>query len=182
MKRIMFLLFSTGVLLFAQEEAEKKWVNQWAGAGLYWNQDNSPQINGALAYAKRVTVVGGHPGYSFTRVNIWSITRADPNSSYWTTNYRVATSTETGWAQHITDFGRFSVFGTFTGGPMFSGSDDGTTVGAALSTGGFAMTSLGRGWTGGIALTFLKPMVNETNNPGASKWSWSIGFIGGWGE
>jgi hypothetical protein len=180
MQRYLFLLLVTGALAFAQTEAPLP--DQWAGGGLFFNQDNSPQINGALAYAKQVTTLAGHPGYSFTRVNIWSITRNDPTGTYWTTNYRVATSVESGWAQHLTTFGPFEAFATFTGGPMFAGSADGTTMGTALSTGGFAFCGIGRGWTVGPAVTFIKPIVSEAGNPDAGKWGWSVGLVFGWGR
>jgi hypothetical protein len=183
MTRILTLaLLALVVGLPAVAQTETHFAEQWAGGGLFFNQDNHPQINGMLAYAKRVTTLAGHPGYSFTKVNIWSISRNDPTGSIWTMNYRVATSTETGWAQHALDYGPFKVFGTFTAGPMFSGSPDGTTVGASLSTGGFAFAGIGKGWTIGPALNIIKPIVTEAANPDAGKLGWSLGLVVGWGR
>jgi hypothetical protein len=151
--------------------------DQWAGAGVFFNQYAAPQINGTLAYAKRV--MGGGT-YSFTAVNFLS---------YSTNPFRVMTSTETGIAQHLTTFGPFEVQVLGTLGPAFAAdpatqqvAPDGTTtvtsggtkVGLSLTGGGFAFARLKNGWTIGPVLRVTKPTISDTQ--------WSIGLMIGWGK
>ncbi len=169
-----------GMLMATLAWAEQP--NQWAGAGVFFNQDNSPQISGMLGYAKQVASLGEKPTYSFTRVNITSITRADWSQPWYTMNYRVLTSVETGAAQYITKFGKFSVYTYVTAGPAFAGENDGTTVGTMIGTGAFAFAGIKGGWTVGPVLSVSKPLISETNNPGAGKTQWAVGLVFGWGE
>lgn len=178
MKSLWVAVFMLVVALAAHAEQP----SQWAGAGAFFNQDNSPQISGMLAYAKQVASLAGRPSYSFTRVNITSITRADWSQPVWVMNYRVMTSVETGLAQYLTTFGKFQVYTFATAGPAFAGEDTGTSVGTMLGTGAFAFAGIKRGWTIGPVLSISKPFISEANNPGAGRVQWAVGMVIGWGE
>lgn len=137
--------------------------NQWAGAGVFFNQYASPQLNGTAAYAK--CIIEGAGLYSFTAVNFLS---------YQTEPFRVMTTVETGVAKHITRFGAFEVFALGTIGPAFTANEDGTTTGAVFTGGGFAFTRLKNNWTIGPVLRVTKPTISDTQ--------WAIGLMVGWGE
>jgi hypothetical protein len=133
-------------------------------AGVGWNQFAAPQVNGVMAYAKKL-FEGDHPTYSYTAVYIQSI-RKNP--------FQVGTSTETGAAQHITRFGPFDVYGLGTLGLTTSGTGDGTTSGFSYSGGGLAQAGIGKGVTIGPMLRFMDSTITEKQ--------WALWVVIGWGK
>ena len=158
----VLLCLALAVPAAAQTATEPTLPNQWAGAGVFFNQYASPQINGTAAYAKKIL---GSGTYSFNAVNFLS---------YETQPFRVMTTVETGIAQRVTRFGVFEVFALGTLGPATAGNEDGTKLGVAFTGGGFAFAGLGKGWTIGPVLRFVKPTISDTQ--------WSLGLMLGWGE
>ena len=166
--RIVLAVLMFASLAFGQTPAPvvSNFPAQWAGATVNWNQFAAPQINGGVLYAVRITD-NNHPTYSFSMVDFLSIQKSP---------FQVVTTTETGIAQHIQKFGRFDIFGLGTMGPSFTATPTGTQVGTALSGGGFAMTKIRGGWTGGLVLKIIRPTMSD------GKTQWSVGLIGGWGK
>lgn len=138
---------------------------QFAGAGVSFNQYASPQINGLLVYAKRLTA-NDHPTYSFSAVNLLSVQR--------TPAFRLMTTTETGVAQHLTKFGPFQVYGIGTAGFAASGDAEGTASGYVLTGGGLALAGLKNGWKVGPYLRVIKSSLSDRQ--------WAVGAMIGWGE
>jgi hypothetical protein len=137
---------------------------QWAGAGVSYNQFAAPQLNAFVAYAHRI-LTGAHPTYSFSAVNFVSAQ---------TRPFRVLTTTETGVAQHVIRFGRFDVFGVGTLGLAAAGSTEGTNLGAAFGAGGLALTRIKGGWTAGPLVRVFKTALSGSQ--------WSAGLVVGWGQ
>lgn len=137
---------------------------QWAGAGLGWNQYAAPQINGLAAYARQLAG-GEHPTYSFTLLNVASVSMRP---------FRVMTSEETGIAQHALRFGRFDVYGLGTAGISQAGAADGSSAGFVFGGGGLAMAPIGRGWTAGPYVRVFKSALADRQ--------WQIGLLVGWGK
>lgn len=138
--------------------------SQWAGAGASWNQFASPQINGMLAYAKRLTS-NAYPTYSFTVINILSVQRQP---------FRVMTTTETGVAQKATSFGPFAIYGLGTMGLATAGTEEGTSTGMVFGGGGMALAGIGKGWTVGPLIRIIKPTIGDRQ--------WAVGVMMGWGQ
>lgn len=159
MKRSL-LIFALALACQAQTETP----TQWAGAGATFNQYAAPQINGVVAYARRLTS-NPYPTYSFSAVNILSVQRQP---------FRVMTTTETGIAQYATKFGPFSVYGLGTVGLAAAGNSDGTTTGAVFSGGGMAVAGIGKGWTVGPLVRVIKPTIGDKQ--------FAVGLLIGWGK
>jgi len=158
----VLLCLALAVPAAAQTATEPALPNQWAGAGVFFNQYASPQINGTAAYAKKIL---GSGTYNFNAVNFLSYEKQP---------FRVMTTVETGIAQRVTRFGAFEVFALGTTGPAFTANEDGTTTGAVFTGGGFAFTRLKNNWTIGPVLRVTKPTISDTQ--------WAIGLMVGWGE
>jgi hypothetical protein len=157
MKLLIGLAFTA--LAFAQP------VTNLVAVGGSWNQFASPQFNGLAVYAHKIADNNDRPTYSFTAVTFLSASR-NP--------FRVATTTETGIAQHLIDFHPFRVYGLGQVGVASSANPTGTNVGLAYSGGGIALAPLGRGWTAGPFVRILKP--------GTIDRQWAAGLIVGIGR
>ena len=155
--KLFLIIFALSVVAFADSLPD-----QWAGVTVYYNQFASPQVNGAVTYAKRILTNGT---YSYNSVHILSVQK-NP--------WRAMTETETGIAQHITKFGPFDVFGLGQIGVATSGSEDGTKVGPSFSAGGFAFAGVGRGVTLGPTLRLTKSTIGDRQ--------WALGLTLGWGK
>jgi hypothetical protein len=147
-------------LAFAQDNSPR----QFAGAGASWNQFSSPQINGLLVYAHRLTG-NEYPTYSFSAINLLSVSR-NP--------FKLLTTTETGVAQYLTKFGPFSVYGLGTAGMAAVGTAEGTSTGYVLGTGALALAGFKGGWKVGPYLRVIKSSLAERQ--------WAVGVMVGWGE
>ena len=157
MRLTILFLMATG-LMFGQAP------DQFAGAGMSWNQYAAPQINGLLVYAKRIAGTE-HPTYSFNAVNILSVTPRP---------FRLMTTTETGIAQHIGAFGPFTVYGIGTAGLATAGEITGTGAGYVLTGGTLALARIRGGWRAGPYLRVLKSSLSERQ--------WAAGVLFGWGQ
>lgn len=133
---------------------------QFVAAGVSWNQFASPQINGLLVYAKRLTS-NNFPTYSYSAVNLLSVSRSP---------FRLLTTVETGVAQHLTTFGPFRIYGVGMAG--LAAAD--TNSGYVVSGGGLALAGIGKGWRVGPYLRVLKSSLSERQ--------WAAGVMVGWGE
>jgi hypothetical protein len=160
MKTIAISLALCG-LAFGQAHAS---ADNFGAVGGSWNQFASPQVNGLAVYAHKIAG-SEKPTYSFTAVTFLSASR-NP--------FRVATTTETGIAQHLLDFAPFRVYGIGQVGVATSANADGTSVGLAYSGGAIALAPLGRGWTAGPFVRVIKPGTIERQ--------WAIGLIVGLGR
>ena len=156
MKIAMLFLLAAG-LMFAQPD-------QFAGAGMSFNQYAAPQINGLLVYAKRI-VGADYPTYSFSAVNILSATRVP---------FKLMTTTETGIAQSVGQFGPFSVYGVGTAGLSTAGETGGTGTGYVLTGGGLALAPIRGGWRAGPYLRIIKSSLTDRQ--------WAVGLMLGWGK
>jgi hypothetical protein len=142
-----------GLLLFGTL-ARAEQPGQWLGAGVQFNQYASPQINGVLAYAKKLRGEE-KPTYSYTAVNFLSVQK-EP--------FRVMTTTETGIAQYLTRFRRMDVYALGTAGMASSGGESGTNVGYSLSGGLMAITAVRKGVTIGPYYRATKTSLSDAQH------------------
>jgi hypothetical protein len=164
--KYILILLTVSILAAAQTPTDlgRSLSQQWAGAGLSYNQFAAPQLNGFVVYARRI-VSGTHPTYSFSAIDFVSV-RVQP--------FQVATTTETGVAQHVIRFGKFDVFGIGTLGLAAAGTTNGTNIGGAFGAGGLALTQIKGGWSIGPLVRIFKSALSERQ--------WSAGLILGWGQ
>jgi hypothetical protein len=164
MKRTVSIMFWVVALTLLCSFASAQ-PAQWAGAGLQWNQEASPQISGMAVFARRI-IGESHPTYSFSLININSV----KINSWKPFDAHVQVSTETGLAQHIMRFGVFDVYALGTLGMTSTG----VNTGFSYSGGGTAQAGLGKGWSLGPSLRVFKSAIA---GPG-----YAAGILGGWGK
>lgn len=170
MKTLILIL--AACLCAAAQTAELP--QQWAGAGITYNQFATPQINGLAAYARRLAE-GTPKTYLFNSINVLNAYFEDVAVNGKTVRaFRLVTAAETGIAQHVLRFGRFDVFGVGQLGVAAAGNAAGTDVGMALTGGGLALANIGKGWSIGPVLRITRTGLAETQ--------WSAGLIVGWGK
>ena len=133
-------------------------------AGLFYNTYNIPHVSGYVSYGKHIS--GGT--YSYTSIDVTSSSIRP---------FRPATSTTTGIAQHVTDFGKFNVFAMVAGGVSVASAStaaSGTDVGFSGVTGFLLSTPVKNGWTLDLP---IKIIASTTGPP---QYVVGIGF--GWGR
>jgi len=148
--------------------------NQWAGAGVFFNQYASPQINGTAAYAKRIV---GKGTYSFSAVNFLS---------YQKSPFQLMTTCESGVAQYLTKFGVFHIYALGTLGvaatsepalltaPDAEPEGGGTKIGMSFTGGTLAFARFENGMTLGPVLRISRQTISGNQ--------WAAGLMVGWGE
>jgi hypothetical protein len=133
--------------------------DQFAAAGLAWNQYAAPQINGWASYAASISKANGV--YSFTTYDVTSVTRQP---------FSVQTSVRTGLALYMRSFGPFHIFGLADVGVAAAGG----SVGGSASGGGMIALPLGKGWTLLAPVRVLKTALSDR------QLIFELGF--GWGK
>ena len=131
----------------------------FAAAGMGWNQYASPQLNGNLLYAHRAGADD----------SLYSFTFVDAVSKSWQP-FETATSITTGLAQKFLAVGRVKVYAT-TGVGIMAG---GTNVGYSWTSGGAASIPLKKGWA-------LLPNIRVIKSS-LTDFQWIGGCLIGWGK
>jgi len=151
---LRFLAAVSLVLLVLPSSLRAEPPGQWFGAGVQFNQYASPQVNGVLAYAKKVAG-NEKPTYSYTAVNFLSVQKSP---------FRVMTTTETGIAQWVTRFRKMDFFALGTAGLAASGSSGGTNTGYSVSGGIIGQTAIRKGVTIGPYYRVTKSSLSEVQH------------------
>ncbi len=172
MRNIALALLLAVLALSATAQTETP--QQWAGAGITYNQFATPQINGLAVYARRLADSTPRT-YLFNSINVLNAYFEDVTVNGKSTRvFRLITMAETGIAQHVLEFGRFNVYALGQLGVAAGSNASGTDVGMALTGGGIALASVGKGWSLGPVLRVTRTGVGERQ--------WSAGLLLGWGK
>jgi hypothetical protein len=164
---ITALFVTVSLALFAGAAFAQPFASQTVGVNVGLCPSCSPQIQGGVFYAKRITD-NAHPTYSYSHINVDQLIV----NSVKPLKIQAVTSMETGVAQHVGKFGRFDLWGLATGGLAL----DSTNTGLSVGGGGMATTAIGKnrdvivGVYGGPSKTAIAPNVG-----------WKIGLTLGYG-
>jgi hypothetical protein len=152
------LLLIVGLLLLSLPAMAQEPYKDVVAAGVSWNQQATPQINGTLVYGALI----GTGLYSFNLVDVTPQTYKP---------FVITTNITFGLAQHMRDIGIVKVYTVATAGVGAGGNN----VGFAWTAGGAAFIPLGKK---GL---FLLPNVRVLKNT-LSEFQGIYGIAIGWGK
>jgi hypothetical protein len=163
--RAALLLIVSALALAAQtvSPAPAELPQDYAAAGLFYNSYAQPHITGFGAYARRM----GASTYSYSVIDV--TTRS-------LKNFQPETSTTSGIAQHLRNFGGVDVYALLTAGVATAGNstNTGADVGFSGSAGFMLVKPIRNGWTVNVPVRVLASTL------GPPQYVIGIGF--GWGK